>query len=320
MQLYFNREDARVEVNEALKDASGDRHTAGEFHDQGGNRAVNLTVLLVLLVVFVFTMKANLSSSSLDLKLVEKKKQLAHTFEFKIPEPEIKKEPPKPKPRQEIPKPKDRRPPTRRHAPEQYATAIKPEKLQDRDMKQDQARENLQEQAVVREVPTVQTPVIERTQQTVRQNVNEQARQVSAVISGDTTRIYAAAGIEVRNAPVLEVSHSELDPYHYQMVSICLRLCVQSLFLRDTGGKQYSADWLRIDKSEGRNRLSIMHRGSWFVLEINKDRLDVLSDISFINIPSDYASRVGDIEVFFESVTKKLCTLLHYEDCMENLN
>ena len=235
MQSYFNRDDADVEANEALGDVHGDRHTAGEYSDQRGSRAINFSVLAVLLVVFVFTMKANLSSSTLDLKLEEKKKQVAHTFEFKIPEPEIKKEPPKPKPKKEIQRPKDRRPPTRRMAPEQYATVLKPDKLQERDVKQDEARENIQEQAVVREVPTVQTPVIERTQETVRQKADEKMRNVGAVISGDTTRIYASAGIEVRNAPVMEVSHSELDSYHYQMVSLCLRLCVQSIFLRDGG-------------------------------------------------------------------------------------
>jgi len=320
MQSHFNHDDADIEVDEALSGAHGEKQFAGAYHNQTGNRTINFSVLVVLLIVFVFTMKANLSSSNLNFKMEDKKIQVAHSFKFEIPEPEKKKEPPKPKPKQEIQKPKDRRPPTRRRAPEQFASAITPDKLQERDVKQDVSRDNLQEQAVVREVPTVQTPVIERTNQTVRQKVNEQARQVGAVISGDTSRVYAHTGIEVRNAPSLEVSHSELDPYHYQMVSLCLRLCVQSIFLRDTGTRQYNSDWLKVEKSADHNRLFIMHKGSWFALDVNRDRLNVLSDISFINIPSDYANRVENIESFFESITKRLCTMLNHEECLENLN
>jgi hypothetical protein len=319
MQSYFNHDDADIELDAVLNGNPTQKYLAADFDMDESNKWVKFLILASLLVTFVFTLKLNLSSAIPEFNLQDKMK-VVNKFTVEIPEeekPKVKKIPKQKEP----PKPKDRKPPVRRKMPEAYVSRRKPIVEQQRDIKQDQAREQVDEKATVREMPTVQTPVIEKSDLAVRENANEQMRMVSADIASDTVRQYSYEGIEVRDAPTAEVSHSELDPYHYQMVDLCLRLCAQSIFLREGGGipqQKYSYDWLKIKKGPDGDAMYFKHKGQWFEFTINIDKLKDLSDLSFVEIPVDYGTQVGSVEVLFEDITRKLCAMLKHDDCLES--
>ncbi len=321
MQAYFNYDDARVEVDYVLNGNPREKYFANDFLGDDAGNTVKFIVLCVLLVVFVFTLKSNLSSNVPVFDISRPKMNVEHKFVIEIPEEKKEIPRPRPIPKKEIPKPKDRRQPTRRTMPEMYASTQPVEVEDRRDIQKDLDREYTPEKAVVRDIPTVETPVIEMDDVVARENVTQEARLLSAVVAGDTVRQYSYEGIVVRNAPAVEVSHSQLDPYHYQMVDLCLRLCAQSLFLRDMGeaNKNYSYDWFKIRRSAQENILLFKYRGHWVELEIHTERLKMLSDLSFIEVPVEYTNQLGSLDDFVEEVTRNLCRVLKHEDCLENL-
>ena len=324
MQSYFNSDDAEVELDAALNGNPREPYFAIDFDSNEAGNVIRFLVLATLLITFVFTLFLNLSSAHAKFELRDQKIKVANSFTIEIPEPvkpKIKELPKQQK--KETPKPKDRRPPVRRRsAPQAYTNRAVPDEIQDRDMKQDINREHVEDKAVVRDMPAVQTPVIEKSDLVVREKASEQVRYASAVISSDTVREYSYEGIVVRDAPTVEVSHSQLDPYHYNMVDLCLRLCAQSIFLREGGGipeQKYSYDWLKIKKSGNENLMLFKHRGNWFEIAINTHKLKDLSDLSFVELPVDYIAQVGSVESLLEDITKRLCEILRHDDCLENL-
>jgi hypothetical protein len=318
MQSYFNHDDANIELDAVLNGNPTQKYLAADFDMDESNRWVKFLILASLLVTFVFTLQMNLTSAIPRFKLPDDKLEVVNKFIVELPEKE------KPKiekiaRQKEIPKPKDRKPPVRRKMPEAYVSRTKPIVEQNRDIKDDQVREQVTEKAAVREMPAVQTPVIEKSDLVMRENAAQQIRLVSAAISSDTVRQYSYEGIEVRDAPTTEVSHSQLDPYHYQMVDLCLRLCAQSIFLREGGGipqQKFSYDWLKIRKGPDQDIMYFKHKGAWFEFTINTDKLKDLSDLSFVEIPVDYETQVGSVEVLFEDITRKLCKILKHDDCL----
>jgi hypothetical protein len=318
MQTYFNHDDADIETQSAISGSPREHFFAGEFTDGFNSGYSGFIIVTAVLGLFLLLFNANLSSSVPSINTEKPEVLLAHTFEIKIPEPV----PPKPKvePKKEKPKPKDRKPPTRRK-PEVYASTIKPEPEKKREIKTDEVREQIDEQATTREVPRIETPMIEPSEFKTREDISQEIRHVSASAGVDTVRQYSYGGIEARNEPTVEVSHSELDEYTYQMVNVCLRLCAQSIFLREAEGlpaQNYPREWLKVEKGNV-NSIWFKYNGSWLKLSINTGRLTVLSDLSYIEIPADFGSAASNIDDLFGEVTKKLCRLLQQEDCLENL-
>lgn len=318
MQTFFSHDDVDIEAISAINGSPGERYFAAEFTDGYRTGYTGFIIITAVLAFCLMLFNANLSSSVPSIKTEKKEVLLAHTFEVKIPEPI----PPKPKvePKKETPKPKDRKPPTRRK-PKMYASTVKPELEQKREIKTDEVREQIDEKAATREVPRIETPMIDPSDLKTRENASQEIRHVSASVGEDTVRQYSYGGIEARHAPTVEVSHSELDEYTYQMVNVCLRLCAQSIFLREAEGlpaQNYPQAWLKVEKGNV-NSIWFNYNGSWLELSINTGRLTVLSDLSYIEIPADFGSSAGNIDDLFEAVTKKLCRLLQHEDCLENL-
>lgn len=318
MQTYFNYDDANIEAFSSINGSPGERYFAAEFTNGYRSGYTGFIIITAVLAFFLLLFNANLSSSVPSIKNEKPEVLLVHTFEVKIPEPV----PPKPKvePKKEKPKLKDRKPPTRRK-PEVYASTIKPEPEKKREIKTDEIREQIEEQAATREVPRIETPMIEPSEFKTRDDVSQEIRHVSASAGVDTVRQYSYGGVEARNAPTIEVSHSELDEYTYQMVNVCLRLCAQSIFLREAEGfpaQNYPQEWLKVEKGNV-NSIWFKYNGSWLELSINTGRLTVLSDLSYIEIPANFSSATGNIDKLFGEVTKKLCRLLQHDDCLENL-
>jgi len=321
MQSYFNHDDAWIEFDGVLHSNVHENYSSIDFAADSVSNRMKFAILGSLLVTMVLLIGTNLSSSVPPINTDERQFVVEHSFIVEIPEPEKIKVKPPPEKKVEPPKPKDRKPPTRRKMPEQYASVMSTNVEPRRDVIEDKNREQVTEEAMVREIPQIQTPVIERSDLAAREKVADKIRQVSAVVTSDTVRQYSYSDIEVRNAPTALVSHSQLDPYHYQMVDICLRLCAQSMFLRDgvgSGGQNYNQNWLKVDKSGGKNTLQFKYRGRWLEFSINKDRLKVLSDISFFEVPTDITSS-GELEDLVGDMTRKLCEILKHEECLENL-
>jgi hypothetical protein len=321
MQSYFNQDDAWLEVDEVLNGNSHEKYNGSEFAADSVSSRMKFGVLATLLIAIVMILGTNLSSSVPTIVIDEHEVLIENSFTVEIPEPEPIKIKPPPKKKIEPPKPKDRKPPTRRKVPEQYASVMSTNVEPRRDMVEDKNREQIAEEAMVREIPQIQTPVIERSDLAVREKVADKIRQVSAVVTSDTVRQYSYSDIEVRNAPTALVSHSQLDPYHYQMIDICLRLCVQSIFLRErvgTASKDYNSDWLKVEKNNNQNNLLFKYRGNWLEFSINKDRLKVLADISFFGVPTNLGSS-EELDNLVEDITRKLCDLLNHDECLENL-
>jgi len=320
MQSYFNPDDARLEVHNIISGHSSKSFFTEGFPYNGRTESFKFLVLVSLLFVFILIMKYNLSSTEPVFILSPPKQQVDHSFTVEIPKPKIKKIE---KPIVKIQKPKSRKPiaPKRRSA-EAYAATYNPQIKESRDLKQEQNREQLTETAVARAIPSIESPVIELDAKADRAQASDQIRQVSEVIVSDTVREYAHAEPGERHAPDIEFSHTELDPYYYQMVDICLRLCAQSIFLRQNvgdGDQRFSSNWLKVDTGDNNNSMLIKHQGRWVKFIINTSRLQVLSDLSFIEIPGEYSDSFNDLQYLFEDVTRKLCKHLSHTDCLENL-
>jgi hypothetical protein len=326
MQSFFNPDDARLEDDALISGNPIEKCLVNEY-TRTGDETGKFFILVGLLIVFIFVLKTNLSSSTPAFLVDLKGRNVAseNKFVVEIIKPEIKKPKPKPEPPKEVPTKKVRRQVERtaRRAPEQVQQRVRRQpREQRREIKAEIDRKTEEEEIVQREMPQLTAPVIEKMELADRSQAKEPVRQVLAEISNDTLRSYEYGDIQVRNAPSMEFSHSELDPYHYQMVDLCLRLCAQSLFLRQSGNlkkSDYGVNWLKVERGEDNNRMLINHDGSWVELTINKDRLKVLSDLSFIEVPVNIESQVGDVEYLFEDVTRKLCKLLKHEECFENL-
>ena len=105
------------------------------------------------------------------------------------------------------------------------------------------------------------------------------------------------------------------------MVNVCLRLCAQSMFTH-TGmserEKANSAAWLKVNQEQGNNSFSYRFSGQWVKVSVNVNSLTDISNLNFISIPSNLSGN-GKADAFLKEVTRKLCGVLGYDDCLQRL-
>lgn len=323
MQAYFDRDDADVEQQRIL--ANGWSHTDPDAEScadaLGRNKYLNLLALsagvatLALIVVFHLGSAEPLQSQSIPDPNIPEIRFIVET---------AKPEPPKPRPKpkaevlQEKPQPQDRL----RSIPDKLTRQIRPQGEQHlREEKVEIERNDVGETVADRSLPAIKTPqvaVSERT--TARHDVQEGNRQASVPgreISRQSGIPTGSTG-EHRAIPDSGPSHIKLDPYHYQMVTICLRLCVRTIFTHagmNDEEREKSRDWLRV-KREGEDFFEFRFAGYWIRFQVNVNSLADISNISFVSVPASW-SAAQDGQALLESATRSLCRLLGYDDCLK---
>jgi len=175
MQSYFNYYDVNIETDAVIDGNSSQRFLVNDIPERQVGETYKFIILLGLMVVFTLVMKANLTSSQPIMAEIRSPRTILHNFIVEIPKPEPPKVKKLPEKKAETPLPKDRRPRSRRAAPEMYAATEVPDRIFDRNVDTAKKREKANEQAVVREIPAVQTPVIEAST-SVRQKATDQVR------------------------------------------------------------------------------------------------------------------------------------------------
>ena len=172
-------------------------------------------------------------------------------------------------------------------------------------------------------MPAVETPVIE-TQPDIlqRDEAAEAVRYASVSGVADTIGGFrnVAQATDSRELPEEDVLRTQLDPYHYQMVNVCLRLCVKSMFTHvgmSRAEKENSGGWLKVVK-ETDEYFSYLHKGEWVRFNVNSTYLNIISDVNFVKLPQMSTSN-SDVNPLVEEVTRKLCKLFGYDDCLERL-
>jgi hypothetical protein len=134
-----------------------------------------------------------------------------------------------------------------------------------------------------------------------------------------TASEYAASPVvgEQRSLSESGLSRVKLDPYHYQMVSVCLRQCVRSMFTRAGLDKQEQADareWLKVSRAAS-SYFEFRFGKRWIRLQVDVGLLGDISSIDFVRVPAN----CGDAESLLEDATRRLCSLLRYDDCFAKL-
>jgi hypothetical protein len=115
-------------------------------------------------------------------------------------------------------------------------------------------------------------------------------------------------------------SHVKLDPYHYQMVNVCLRLCVKSMFTHaglDQSDQASSRSWLRVHNDKA-SFFEFNFRGRWMRFDVSVQSLGDIATLDYVNLNSALGAR-NDAESLLEEMTRKLCGLLGYEGCFSKL-
>lgn len=327
MQAYFDRDDAELEheciVARAL--AHTDSDPEGRFAAFGRRGFVNLTAVLVGLGLFSLLLVSYLGSVELAQTLPTDELNPAETkFIFEIPEPEIPKPQVKPKPKPE-PKPEEPRPVERlRSVPDSRVQDIRPqERLKNRAEKDDSQREAQKETAIARSAPAVRMPAMPAMDNVEQRNYGSETARRSSV--GELTErreevVRSAGNTEQRTLAEGGLSRVKLDPYHYQMVNVCLRLCVRTMFTHagiDEQEKRSSSDWLRISRG-GSEYFEYRYGGRWVRFAVNAGALGNISNLDFVSMPGQWAGS-DEAESLLEDVTRKLCALLGYDDCLKKL-
>ena len=113
------------------------------------------------------------------------------------------------------------------------------------------------------------------------------------------------------------LSRVKLDPYHYQMVNICLRQCVRTMFAHtgmDESEIAGSKGWLKVTRGND-NYFEFSSGGRWVRFFVNASLLGEISNIDFVRVSGSSA----DLESLYEDATRKLCHLLGYDDCFAKL-
>jgi len=326
MQAYFDRFDAQLEL-EAFVTRSHSRADFNAAELRNGptwRRILNIAGLAIVLTLAGYLAALHLGSANPPENASKPEKKISKAnFIIEIPPLEKSKPKPKPKPKVEPPKPK---PIERlRSIPDNTLATEKQIIVADsRELTREDDRSVIHESSEKRALPAVQTPVIEvETDVLDRNEVSEGLRYAAVSAAADTIggfRNVVAAGITDRNLPEEGISRINLDPYHYQMVNLCLRLCVKSMFTR-SGVSQaemdQSARWLRIVRGSDET-FTVLFRGKWVCFDVNTQEIGNISNLNFVDIPGRQVA--GDeVNMLLEEVTRKLCMLLGYDNCYDKL-
>ncbi len=353
MQAYFDRDDAHLEADALLSHSASDRDSGDDVADFGRRRYLNLAAFSAGLGLLAFLLVIQLTSVEPAFSFQQPDKDKPDMrFVIEIPKPEQQQPKPKPKPKIEKPKPE---PVERlRAVPDRTMHVIRPtEKLQDRrevkdkerDVEQDVAKNRIQEKihdrnevrdserdvkkesTTKRTLPAVRTPKIVTKEEAVQRDVSQEAvRQTTVSGLAETTGdfvedIAPRSGVSNLSSEGEGLSRINLDPYTYQMVNVCLRLCATSMFTHsgmDEAEASSSAQWLKVNRGAGHSSFSYRYNRQWVEVTVNVKSLTDISNLSFVSIPSNL-SKGGQADEFLKEVTRKLCSLLGYDDCVKRL-
>ncbi|MFH1891247.1 MAG: hypothetical protein ABIK83_01025 [Candidatus Zixiibacteriota bacterium] len=324
MQAYFDRFDAQLELETFVtRSHSGADFNAAELRNgPTWRRILNIVGLAIVLTIAGYLAAVHLGSANPPETASKPEKKISKAG-FIIEIPPLEKPKPKPQPKVEPPKPK----PTERlrSIPDNTMTTEKQIIVADsRDMAKENDRSVIHESTEKRALPAVQTPVVEiETDVVDRNEVSEGLRYAAVSAAADTIsgfRNVVASGTTDRNLPEEGISRIKLDPYHYQMVNLCLRLCVKSMFTH-SGVSQTEMDqseqWLKIVRGSD-DKFSILFKGRWIRFDVNAQEIGNISNLSFVDIPGRQVA--GDeVNMLLEEVTRKLCMLLGYDNCYDKL-
>lgn len=326
MQAYFDRFDAELEL-ETFVTRSHSRADFNPAEIRNGptwRRITNIMGLAIVLTLAGYFIALHLGSANAAEMISKPEKKISKVnFIIEIPPLEKPKAKPKPQPKVRPPEPKPQE--RLRSIPDNAMTTDKKIVVSD---KRETVRENkrsvAQESSEKRALPAVNTPVIDIDADVVDRNeVSEDFRYAVVSAQADTIggfRNVVAAGTASRDLPEEGISRIKLDPYHYQMVNLCLRLCVKTMFTR-SGVSQAemdrSSNWLKIARGSD-DFFKVLFKGRWVRFDVNAQEIGNISNLSFVDIPGRQVS--GDeVTLLLEEVTRKLCMLLGYDNCYDKL-
>lgn len=323
MQAYFDRDDAELEFKSLFS------RTASRFDGSGSvmgsaagwNDVGRMLAALAGLGILTLAIAGYLGSDPLAKRKSATTPNFEASFMIEVPKPQILKPPPKPKPA--IKKAVETKPVERiRGVPDKVTQVARPQtQLSGRVEVRDAKRLSQQEAAAQRSMAGTIAPVVAQVDENMQRDyVEEQsnrsttrALQVNSnheAIAEETTRLKrsTAEGGE---------SRVKLDPYHYQMVNVCLRQCVRTMFAhtgmdeREIAG---SKSWLKVTRGND-NYFEFSSGGRWVRFIVNANLLGEISNIDFVRVSGNSA----DLESLYEDATRKLCHLLGYDDCFAKL-
>jgi hypothetical protein len=323
MQAYFDKHDADLELETLVTRSHSKADSSADNQNYGSarRRLAGVMTLSAAMSLAVVLLAAHLGSATPAKPEPIAQKSINETrFVIEIP-PKVKPKP-KPKPVVEPPKPKVIR--RLRSVPDSRLNKtqplIEPKK---RKAATENKRSESGESTRKRAMPAVETPVVaDRADALRRDEVTENLRYAYVENYADTIGgfVDVAGGTESRNLPDENVSHIKLDPYHYNMVSICLRLCVKSMFSYSgisQAERESSSRWLRIERGSDEH-FTFLYDRNWLRFSVKTDQLGDISNLDFVQIPHGTMSD-DEVNLLLEEVTRKLCKLLGYDDCFEQL-
>ncbi len=323
MQAYFDRDDAELERKCIVSRTASKADVVGGVLKVALDRRniVTATLTLAGLVLVSFLLAVYLGSLPLKSQIVsEARPEFTSKFIIELPRPA----PPKPKIKAKpFIKPPENKPIERfRSIPDRTTRVLQPKaQPRGRNEVRDAQRVAQQEASTTRSLPGTIAPVVAPTDEFVQRDLAQEQseRSTSSVIrsNGNREPVGEVAARNTRAVAETGVSRIKLDPYHYQMVNICLRQCVRSMFVHtglDEQERVDSKDWLKVTR-DADNHFDFRYGGRWVRLHVNVNLLGDISNIDFVRIPGD----MGDAESLLEDATRKLCRLLRYDDCFAKL-
>lgn len=323
MQAFFDRDDAELELNSIMGKTASPEDTSSGFLGSNRNRRniISTTVALAGLAFLVVILAGYFGSLPIKVQAAAIAPiEFDARFVIEIPKPKPDKPKPKFKP---VVKPPEPKPVERLRSIPDRTTQVLQQKTQltGRAESRDIQRVAQQEAATERSLPATIAPTVAATDEFAQRDfVQEQTdRSTTIALKTDRSRDLVGEPTSRTNRAVAEtgVSRVKLDPYHYQMVNICLRQCVRMMFthagLNETE-KTVSKDWLRVLRGS-ENHFDFKFAGKWVRLRVNVSLLGDISNIDYVGVPD-----VGDsAESLLEDATRKLCRLLRFDDCFAKL-
>lgn len=327
MQAYFDYDDAQLEFETLVTRSTP---TAGATSNSLKNdtvyrRLMGSFAVTLVLCALAYVLTAHLGSAACP-EVTEQVRKPAHQAGFVVEIPQAIK--PKPKPKETPPPPKIEKPkpverlrsvPDRRTDVSRQLAERKTREVKSAPSDRSVNKEQLSRRAM----PAVQTPMVDVKEETLnREEATESLRYAAVDAAADTIGGFADAVTESysRNLPEEAISHIDLDPYHYQMVNLCLRLCVKSMFTHSgisQEEKDASAGWLKIVRGDN-DYFSIKYGGEWMRFDVYRNQLSDISNLNFVHFPGFGGSSDAGNSML-EEVTRKLCSLLGYDDCFSKL-
>lgn len=324
MQAFFDRDDAELEYetlvsrSQAKADPSADSNSTTK---SATRRAIDIIGVAVLLFVAAIVFADHIATANPEFQ-VQKPEPKVETASFIIEIPPPPKVEPKPAPMPPEPEPEPverlRSVPDRQIEHRQKSVDAK-----DRDTKKQRYDRNLDEKVAQRAMPAVSTPVIDESIE-ILERVASDDRLGYAVLDAHYDTIGAftpsAGPNEKRYVPDEGLSRIKLDPYHYQMVNVCMRLCMKSMFTHSGLSEQRvdaSSSWLRVNRNDNAS-FEYLVAGRWVEFSVFVKEITNISHINFMELPLDGRSD-SEINDLLENVTADLCSLLNYSNCLDQL-